>query len=393
MSIRLLVVATHPVQYQAPYFQALAARAGIDLKVLYAVLPTPEQQGVGFETPFQWDVPLLDGYEWREIEDVHGADGPGFGALSAPRVRSQLERERADALLVTGWHSKVLVQAARAARRLRLPVLVRGESNDLAPRPWWKRLGHRRLFRSFTHFLAIGRANRRFYERAGVAADRIFESPYAVDNARFVAAAEQHRPHRNELRRSWNVAGDGFCVLFAGKFQPKKRPFDLLEALEQARKTRSDLRLLMVGSGELDATLRERARERRLPVTFTGFLNQTEIPRAYAAADALVLPSDSSETWGLVVNEAMASGLPAIVSDRVGCREDLIQDGTTGFSFALGDTRALAACMTTLAEDPIRAAAMGDAAKVRVVGSYSIERAVDGVIAALDGAAVAARET
>jgi glycosyltransferase involved in cell wall biosynthesis len=240
--------------------------------------------------------------------------------------------------------------------------------------------------RGFTRFLAIGRANRRFYQRAGVAADRIFDTPYAVDNARFVAAAEQLRPQRNELRRSWSVPGDGFCLLFAGKFQVKKRPFDLLEALERARKSRADLRLLMVGAGELEGALRERARERRLPVTFTGFLNQTEIPRAYAAADALVLPSDAGETWGLVVNEAMASSLPAIVSDRVGCREDLIEDGVTGFSFPLGDARALAACLTTVAEDPIRAASMGEAAKARVLARYSIERAVEGTVAALRSA-------
>jgi glycosyltransferase involved in cell wall biosynthesis len=389
MSLRLVAVATHPVQYQAPFFEALAARPEVDLQVLYAVLPTPEQQGAGFETPFKWDVPLLDGYEWGEIENVRRTDGQGFGALSAPRIRTQLQRERADALLVTGWQSRVLLQAAQAGRRLHLPVLVRGESNDLTPRPWWKRFVHLRLFRRFTHFLAIGKANRRFYVRAGVPEDRIFASPYGVDNARFAAAAETLRPNRNELRRSWNVAGDGCCVLFAGKFQEKKRPFDLLEALELARKSRSDLRLLMVGSGELDTALRERARERRLPVTFAGFLNQTEIPRAYAAADALVLPSDAGETWGLVVNEAMASGLPAIVSDKVGCREDLIEDGVTGFSFPLGAARALAACLTTVAEDPIRASAMGEAAKALVTKSYSIERAVEGTLAALETVSVA----
>lgn len=384
--MKLLALATHPVQYQAPFFQALAAASGVDLKVLYAWMPTPEEQGVGFGESFEWDVPLLEGYSWDRIESVErkGESPHGFDALSAPRLREQLQAEAPQAVLVTGWQARVLLQGARAARRLRLPVLVRGEANDLRRRPLWKRLGHRWMLRRFSAFLAIGKASRRFYIASGIAPERIFDAPYSVDNARFAAEADRLRPQRNELRRAWQVPGDGFCILFAGKLQAKKRPLDLLDALEQARRTRSDLRLLIAGSGELEPVLRERARERRLPVTFAGFLNQTEMPRAYAAADALVLPSDAGETWGLVVNEAMASGVPAVVSDHVGCREDLVEDGVTGFSFPLGDTRALAACLTSLAADPIRAAAMGEAARQLVLSRYSIDRAVAGTVAALE---------
>lgn len=384
--MKLLALATHPVQYQAPFFQALASAPGVDLKVLYAWMPTPEEQGVGFGESFEWDVPLLEGYSWGRMESIErkGESPHGFDALSAPRLREQLQAVAPQAVLVTGWHSRVLVQGARAARKLRLPVLVRGEANDLRQRPLWKRLGHRWMLRRFSAFLAIGKASRRFYLASGIAPERIFDAPYSVDNARFAAEADRLRPQRNELRRAWQVPGEGFCILFAGKLQAKKRPLDLLDALEQARRTRNDLRLLVAGSGELEPAIRERAKERRLPVTFAGFLNQTEMPRAYAAADALVLPSDAGETWGLVVNEAMASGVPAVVSDRVGCREDLVEDGVTGFSFPLGDTRTLAACLTSLAADPIRAAAMGEAARQLVLSRYSIDRAVAGTVAALE---------
>lgn len=387
--VRLIAVATHPVQYQAPYFRALAAVPEIDLHVFYAVIPTAEEQGVGFERSFEWDVQLLDGYSWSVLEGVqHRRDiSSGFSALAVPGIRAQLQATGPDALFVPGWQSKVLMQAARAAKAIRVPSLLRGDSNDLRPRPLWVRIAHRWYFRRFAAILAVGRANRRLYERAGVSTERIFSVPHVVDNDRFVQAARELRPRRAELRRSWSIEGGTFCVLFAGKLQPKKRPGDLLEALELARKDHGDLRLLVVGSGELESELRIRARERRLPVTFAGFLNQSEIPAAYVSADALVLPSDAGETWGLVVNEAMASGLPAVVSDRVGCREDLVSDGETGFSFPLGDTRALAACLTTLAKDPIRASAMGDSARRRVLESYSMERAVEGTMAALQAVA------
>lgn len=385
MTIRLITVATHPVQYQAPYFRRLAAQVEIDLHVLYALLPTPDEQGVGFGRSFTWDVPLLDGYSWGPVEGVERREAGTsiFSGLSAPTIRAQLEQAGPNAVLVTGWQSKVLVQAARAARALRIPVLLRGESNDLRRRPLWVRLAHRWYFRRFSAFLAIGKANRRLYESAGVPSDRIFDVPYAVDNDRFAQAAASLRPRRMELRQGWNVDGSTFCALFAGKLQAKKRPGDLLDALEIARKSHGDLRLLVAGSGELESELKLQAKERRLPVTFAGFLNQSEMPTAYAAADALVLPSDAGETWGLVVNEAMASGLPAIVSDRVGCREDLILEGETGFSFPLGDPRTLAACLTTLARDPIRAAAMGDSARRRVIELYSMKRGVDGTVGAL----------
>lgn len=383
--MRILAVATYPAHHLALFFQELAEQHAVDLHVLYALPPGPEIATAGDWRSPSSPAAVHDGYSWAPVVGVEQSEAGTsvFSGLAAPTIRAQLEQAGPDAVLVTGWQSKVLVQAARAARALRIPVLLRGESNDLRRRPLWVRLAHRWYFRKFSAFLAIGKANRRLYESAGVPSDRIFDVPYAVDNDRFAQAAASLRPRRTELRQGWNVDGSTFCALFAGKLQAKKRPGDLLDALEIARKSHGDLRLLVAGSGELESELKQKAKERRLPVTFAGFLNQSEMPTAYAAADALVLPSDAGETWGLVVNEAMASGLPAIVSDRVGCREDLILEGETGFSFPLGDPRALAACLTTLARDPIRAAAMGDSARRRVIELYSMKRGVDGTVEAL----------
>jgi glycosyltransferase involved in cell wall biosynthesis len=127
-------------------------------------------------------------------------------------------------------------------------------------------------------------------------------------------------------------------------------------------------------------------REHALPVTFAGFLNQGEIAAAYVAADALVLPSDFGETWGLVVNEAMACGRPAIVSDRVGCGPDLVTPGETGECFAFGDTAALASLLLAGAADPSRLRFMGKAARERVLTKYTAARAVEGTLRAIDWA-------
>ena len=136
--------------------------------------------------------------------------------------------------------------------------------------------------------------------------------------------------------------------------------------------------LLFVGAGALECSLRTAAADSGISCSFAGFLNQTEIPNAYAATDCLVLPSDSGETWGLVVNEAMACGLPAIVSDRVGCREDLIVEGITGHSFPFGDIPALAGRMREMASNAGVAKHMGEEACIHG-HAYSIEAAAAGV--------------
>jgi glycosyltransferase involved in cell wall biosynthesis len=127
------------------------------------------------------------------------------------------------------------------------------------------------------------------------------------------------------------------------------------------------------------------AQQERLPLSFIGFLNQSEIVRAYVAADCLVLPSDAGETWGLVVNEAMACGLPAIVSDQVGCGPDLIHEGETGATFPMGDVTALAKRMVEFAADPDALVAMGQRAQRLVLSDYSVERAVEGTLDAILG--------
>jgi glycosyltransferase involved in cell wall biosynthesis len=117
-------------------------------------------------------------------------------------------------------------------------------------------------------------------------------------------------------------------------------------------------------------------------VTFAGFLNQSEIVQAYVAADCLVLPSDAGETWGLVVNEAMASGRPALVSDLVGCAEDLIEPQVTGDRFVFGDWNALADQLIQYGSEPAQLRAMGTEVRSRIQ-SYSSDAAAEGMYAAV----------
>jgi glycosyltransferase involved in cell wall biosynthesis len=390
--VRLALVTTHPIQYQIPWFRGLAQAPGIDLKVFFGMLPDAEQQGVGFGLAFQWDIPLLEGYTWEVLRNTARAPSLStFGGINTPDMGRVLRAWRPDIAILAGWQSRLLTQALWACRRLGIPILVRGESNGLAPRPSWKRWLHSMWLRQYEGFLVIGTANRCFYQDAGVDPARLIESPYFVDNERFRGAAEEFRKNWATWRRQWTIPAQATCFLYAGKLVAKKRIMDLLGAMDKAKNQSPDLHLLIVGTGELETQAREFAGARQLPVSFAGFLNQTEIAKAYAAADCLVLPSDYGETWGLVVNEAMACGLPAIVSDRVGCGPDLVEEGVTGFIFPFGDTDALAARLVALASQPEHLRQMGQYAQARVFRDYSVEKAVAGTLAAVEATLAAAR--
>ncbi len=376
----LAVLSTHPIQYQIPLWQALARTETLPFEVWYLTdHGTRLSYDPQFDRTFAWDLDTLAGYPYRFVPANKRPDVGRFTELRLGRPLRELCRgHRVTALWVQGWQVAAYWQAVWQAHAAGIPIWLRGESNDLAPSPpVWKRFGKRLLLNQFfsrvEKFLYIGQANRRLYEEFGVTEGQLHPAPYGVDNERFARQAEALRPERTSIRRGWNIPDDAFCVLFAVKFIPKKRPFDLIAAARDPQLVKGrPVHLLFVGSGELGGELRRDCRvafdadetpasERdggsvcvEAPAaSFVGFLNQTEISKAYVAADCLVLPSDQRETWGLVVNEAMASGLPCAASDACGCSEDLIAPLNAALRFPLGDTGALAGALSMLMTRPL----------------------------------------
>lgn len=377
---RLLVFTTHPIQYQAPWFRAIEDCGRFDLLVAFSYLPTKSEQAVGFGGAFEWDIPLRDGYRSLVLENARLRGMPSFARRPVWRVGRLIDEFRPDFALVLGWQELSLLQAMQACRRRGVPLILRGESVPRPDRGPLIRLGLRRLVRRASACLAIGIRNRRFYQDLGVPATRIIDAPYCVDNERFATAAARLHDRRADIRRAFGVPDDALCLLFAGKLETKKRPLDFIEGVAAARADGAPVHALVVGDGPLRAACESRISALEVPVTITGFRNQSELPEAYVAADALVLPSDARETWGLVVNEAMASGLPAIVSDEVGSAPDLVIDGETGAVFRCGEVRELARIIVEWGRDRDRILTMGRSAQTRVRTRYSIAGAVQGLI-------------
>ena len=241
---------------------------------------------------------------------------------------------------------------------------------------------YRRFIPRFDAYLVVGQRAREYLQAYGAPRERMFDAPHFVDNDFFAQRADAARPSRAEIRRRWGLGKDSFVCLFAGKFIPKKRPLDFVRALARSAHRALGIEGLMVGDGPLRPEIERAISQEQSPVRLCGFLNKSAIAEAYAAADVLLLSSDGGETWGLVVNEAMATGLPAVVSDQVGCAPDLVREGETGMTYPCGDVDRLAEIIVEAANERTRWQQLGVGAR-RHVANYSVEAAVRGTCMAL----------
>jgi glycosyltransferase involved in cell wall biosynthesis len=380
----LAIVATHPIQYQVPFFRYLNEN-GVPVKVFFL-----SDRGVattfdpGFGIRFAWDVPLLEGFPYEFIPNLRSEGKPeGMFGLVNPSVVRRLDRTRFSAILVHGYRNLSMLMAIFGGRFRRLPLLYRSDSISLGAAPARSRRAMGRvLTRLVSGFLTTGSWNDEFYDQIGVPPAKRFLVPHAVDNDRFRAMAAA--TGQSDARERLGVKPNEVVVLYAGKFIPEKQVELLIDTFAEV--DHPGAHLVLVGDGPLRSSLEERSRSLNSRVTFTGFMNQSEIGVAYSAADVLVLPS-RNEAWGLVVNEVMNFGVPALVSDRVGCAPDLVIEGKTGAVFDHRHRESLTEKLRFLVSDRSRLHEMGGAASEHIKG-WDFAAGVTGVRASLSAAGV-----
>ena len=391
---RIAFLQTHPVQYVAPLYRFLNASGMMEITALY--LSDYSLRGGadrGFARPVQWDIDLLAGYEARFIGGAERrGEVAGFLSIIAPQLWRDIRSGSFDAMIVHGHTPAAMILAAVAAKASRIPVLMRCETHLGLRRSVLKRLLRHQvigsLYRQFDAVLAIGSANRDFYRAIGVPADRIFPMPYAVDNGRFVAGSLLSATERRDVRAALGVGDERPIVLYAAKFQPRKRSEDLLRAAALLNEAGAKFHLAMIGSGEREAQLRATARFLGLAnVCFPGFVNQAALPRYYGACDIFVLPS-SDEPWGLAINEAMCAALPIVAASEIGCVPDLVRDGVNGRIFPAGNIAALAEALRKLIADAGLRERMGQASR-DMIARWSYAECAAGLSAALAALGIA----
>jgi len=385
--MKLAVVMSHAIQYQVPLLRKIAAAKDMKLMVYFnwdfGVRETLDTQ---FGQKVKWDIPLLDGYAYKFLKNISPKPSSNFWGQMNFGIVPELIRNRYDAVLLFGWNLFTNWLVFLVAPLVGTRIILQGESplsHELTKKEssrFVRKLIFGVLFRLVGKFLYIGEENRKFYEYYGVPERKLLFAPYAVENDRLFAAAEELKGKKAELRKEFGIGGNQPVILFVGKFIEKKRPMDLLRAYKLIAHGSA---LVFVGDGVLRPEMEDYIKTQNLKnVRIVGFKNQTELPKFYAIADIFVLPSGIGETWGLVTNEAMCFGLPVIVSEMVGCGADLVKPGKNGFIFPVGNIEKLAEHISFLLSDEKRRIEFGNKSR-EIISAYSQEADVKAILEAM----------
>jgi len=342
---RFTILVSHPIQYLIPLFQALAEKDDLDTEIWFnndfGEKPFFDPD---FKTVIKWDIDLHDGYKSRLLKNISPSPSTRlFGQINPGIVSLLFGRDRPQVMMIWGWNSITHLVTILLAKMLGVRLYLRAETTiDYETRiPVAKRVFKkfllRQLFRMFDGFLYLGQQNLRFYKYMGIGDERLHFMPYCVN--RFSSELSLRR--LTSIRR----------FIFVGKLTYKKRPDIVLDAFELLRRNYPEegVELTIVGDGDMRDLVLEKSKFDPA-IHFHGFANQSELKSIYQKHDAAILPSDERETWGLVINEALANGLAVITSDRVGCREDLIKPGKNGEIFRYGDAAELAEYMMAMVD-------------------------------------------
>jgi glycosyltransferase involved in cell wall biosynthesis len=335
---RLAIVVSHPIQYYVPLYRQLAGRGDVDIRVFFTWHGGESQQfDPGFESRFAWDIPITDGYESEVAPNVSRNPGThSFWGLQNPSLISRLYEWKADVVHVTGFRFASHLNAIRTLARNKVPTLFRGDShllNETQRGLRWhiKRYLMTKIYSWPSICLYVGTANKAYYKAFGIHDDRLRYCPHSINIKRFVEADAEFERLAAQWRADLGIDEGKQVLLFVGKFQDKKRPVELMKAFIEYNAQK--MCLVMIGGGPLGDQVRALARMDPQLFRLVPFQNQSQMPVVYRLGDFFVLPSAYDETWGLAVNEALACGRPAIVSDKVGGAADLISTGFNGEIF------------------------------------------------------------
>jgi len=381
--MKLAIVTTHPIQYNAPWFRLLAATGEVKPRVFYTWSQSSE--GAKYDPDFgrkiEWDIPLLEGYEYQFVTNV--AKDPGthhFKGIINPTLVNEIMDWEPDAILVFGWSFRSHLQCLRFFHG-KIPVLFRGDSTLLDEVPGWRtrlrRIFLKWVYRNVDYALYTGVNNRDYFSIHGLTPDQLIFAPHAIDNDRFGGDEPRYAAGALAWRRELGVDDNDLALLFAGKLESKKDPFFLLELAKAIDDPR--LKFLFVGNGNLEAGLRSAAAaDPRF--RFLDFQNQQKMPLVYRLGDLFILPSRGpGETWGLAVNEAMACGRPVLVSSKAGCAADLVRPGGNGLIIDAADPAAAIQFVKEALADRTLLAAMGEDSR-RMVQKYSFDVIVGAIL-------------
>jgi glycosyltransferase involved in cell wall biosynthesis len=333
-----------PTPYMVERFNALARRGNIDLEAWFGARTEPDRSWTVNESTWE--------FRYRYLPRI------GFGSheISVPTLPAATPKPD---LLISLYATPSFLIGLRMAwwRGWRTALWVEVTFDSWVRRRTWKEALKRAVFRRVDAVITAGDDGRTFSMRYGVPPERIYVARHVVDVEHFSSGAATARRSRDEIRAELGVRGVVF--LYVGRLWRGKGINTLLEAYAAVEHDlRGDSSLLVVGDGSEESLFRVARQRGGLRVRLAGFHQWADLPRMYAASDVFVFPT-LGDPYGLVVDEAMATGLPIISTTAAGEINERIREGVNGYLVPPGDAESLAAAMRNLASDPELRARMG----------------------------------
>ena len=337
MKRKIGIFTTHPIQYQVPLFRSLEKVKNIDPYIFYAsnhgIKPKIDRE---FNKKFAWNINLTSGYKYKIIGSKK--NNVNSFLLNSNKIKKEIINGSFDATIIFGWNSIYYLKSIIYSFFYSKILILRVENNLLKKensfKKFFKKIFFFLFFKFFDYFLYIGKQNYQFYRRSGVTKEKLLPAPYFVDNNFF-----KPKNKKNNIKKK-----DEIVFIFSGKFIERKKPMDILKALNSPILKKYNYKFIFLGEGKLKKKCIEFCKKNGLTnVIFFGFVNQKQIGKYYNFSDVVVMPSEY-ETWGLSINEAMASGCACIVSKETGCGKDLIRTkgkNKNGLIFNCGDIDSL----------------------------------------------------
>lgn len=348
MKKKLAIVATHSVQYNSPLFRLLAKETAIEVKVFYTW--SQSEKGNNYDPEFnrtiEWDLPLLEGYQYEFVENISTKPGSfHFFGINNPSLIPRIKEWKPDAILIIGWNFKSHLACLRYFKG-KIPVYFRGDSTLLdepqgfslkkLARKYFLRYVYRQVDKAFF----VGTNNKNYFLKFGLNNNQLVFAPHAIDNIRFEDNNNHYEKQAQVEKKNLGIREDDLVFVYAGKLIARKNSLLLIKAFIKANINKSHL--IIIGNGNLENDLKTISKG-YTNIHFIDFQNQTQMPVAYRLGSVFILPS-LIETWGLAVNEAMASSRVIIASDKCGGAADLV-DKNGGYLFKADCIKDLQRCL------------------------------------------------
>ena len=364
--MNILFISTHPIQYHAPLFSYLTKHFPFPIKIIYTLGEQYESiRDDDFGVKRTWNLDLLSGYDYEFIENsATRPSSNGYWGIQNPTLIKRIEEIQPNVILIYGWKHHSHLEVMRYFKG-KTPILFRGDSTSLDDQEKFFLFNVIRykilnwVYKHVDYVLSPGSASDLYFEKSGLRISQIIRAEHAIDNIHFSSFSIEEEWRLKELRNQISIGADELVFVFAGKFIEKKNPLLLIKAFKLLALENDKVRLVLVGNGILEQQMRNEIDSLSETISkridLLPFQDQHEMKIIYRLADVFVLPSKGpEETWGLSINEALASGTPVLVSDKAGCAQDLVIDGNNGYVFHSNNIMDLLQKMKMLCSEQIR---------------------------------------